>query len=629
MEIAHSRPGIGALSIIQRLLKESVGHELRASLNLVMSGLTAPKASRGPTQQPGALLGVRYLPSMTMRWDPILTAAVAAELNDALSGARLKGIFLDHGAPTLHAYFREMTVLVDLRPSGLGVELLDESEPPEGCRTFPCKLSAVEHIPDERVLVFVLTRIRGRGGAIRIVVELVPSRSNATVVEGNEWTVRHVLVPHQGTRAPQVGSPYPKPLSDRRGWDTPLALTEWLDILESEETLKGRRRLLLHDVAFTSPINAHALLGDTRRAVDGPAEGPAVRAELETGYALWLHLKEIGLQSGDGPPRGSSPGGAYTLKCEWGDQPYPAELSGYEHRTSGSLLQAVKEVRQATGAAVGLTPSRWTRALEDALQAVRKKRGKLEREFRATPDPPALRIHGDMLLAHLRLVKRGAPEVTLPGFDGISQTIVLDPALSPQGNAKRFYDRAGRAERARARLPELIREAASRVDELGALWDRVRAGEASADDIRGVLPEPGSSGRGRPDPSAPALPYHRYRTSGGLEVRVGRGSKANDRLTFKHSAPNDIWLHARHSAGAHVVLRWKSEETPPARDLEQAAILAALHSKARTSGSVPVDWTRRKYVRKPRKAPPGLVQLDRAKTLFVEPDPSLLDRLKE
>jgi predicted ribosome quality control (RQC) complex YloA/Tae2 family protein len=42
-----------------------------------------------------------------------------------------------------------------------------------------------------------------------------------------------------------------------------------------------------------------------------------------------------------------------------------------------------------------------------------------------------------------------------------------------------------------------------------------------------------------------------------------------------------------------------------------------------------VDWTRRKYVRKPRKAPPGTVLLDRARTLFVEPDPMLEERLRE
>ena len=169
---------------------------------------------------------------MTMRWDPILTAAMAAELNAALSGARLKGIFLDHGAGIVHIYFRDVTVFVDLTPSGLGVEVLHESEPPEGSRTFPCTLAAVEHIPDERVLVFVLTRIRGRGGAIRIVVEFVPGRSNATVVEGEEWTVKHILVPRSGTRAPQIGSPYPKPISDRRGVDTPLSLQDWLGILE-------------------------------------------------------------------------------------------------------------------------------------------------------------------------------------------------------------------------------------------------------------------------------------------------------------------------------------------------------------------------------------------------------------
>jgi predicted ribosome quality control (RQC) complex YloA/Tae2 family protein len=175
----------------------------------------------------------------------------------------------------------------------------------------------------------------------------------------------------------------------------------------------------------------------------------------------------------------------------------------------------------------------------------------------------------------------------------------------------------------------LIREADSRGTELSHLLDRARAGEASADEIRRVLPEPGTGGRGKQYAFGPTLPYRRYRTAGGLEVRVGRGSKANDQLTFKHSAPDDIWLHARHSAGAHVVLRWTGKDAPPARDLEQAAILAALHSKARSSGSVPVDWTRRKYVRKPRKAPPGSVTLERAKTLFVEPDPSLLDRLKE
>jgi predicted ribosome quality control (RQC) complex YloA/Tae2 family protein len=126
------------------------------------------------------------------------------------------------------------------------------------------------------------------------------------------------------------------------------------------------------------------------------------------------------------------------------------------------------------------------------------------------------------------------------------------------------------------------------------------------------------------------LPYRRYRTSGGLEARVGRSSRANDDLTFRHSSPDDIWLHARDVGGAHVILRWPHKgSNPPARDLEEAAVLAALHSRARTSGTAAVDWTRRKHVRKTRKGPPGSVLVDRASTLFVVPDATVEARLRE
>jgi predicted ribosome quality control (RQC) complex YloA/Tae2 family protein len=78
-----------------------------------------------------------------------------------------------------------------------------------------------------------------------------------------------------------------------------------------------------------------------------------------------------------------------------------------------------------------------------------------------------------------------------------------------------------------------------------------------------------------------------------------------------------------------VILRWPGPGGPPARDLEEAATLAALHSKARTSALVPVDWTLRKHVRKPRGAGPGTVVPARVRTLFVRPDPALADSLEE
>ena len=292
---------------------------------------------------------------MTMRWDPVLTAAVARELSEALSGERLKAIFVDRGAGTLHAYFGRATLLADLDPSRVGLDIREAADPPEGARTFPCRLSTVEALPDERILVLVLPRVRGRGGVVRIVLEMVPNRGNATVVEGDDWTVRHVLTDRGGARTPRVGRPYPLPDSTRRGLEAPLSLEEWRDLLGLVEP-RARKGPLLRHVALASPVNAAVLLGD---AVDGGGDtdtgtdsGQATDGDelaLAAGHGFWMHLLEIGL--------GSASAEAYVVQCPWGPQPYPVCLPGYECEPSQSLLDAIREVRATLGTATGLIPS--------------------------------------------------------------------------------------------------------------------------------------------------------------------------------------------------------------------------------------------------------------------------------
>ena len=54
--------------------------------------------------------------------------------------------------------------------------------------------------------------------------------------------------------------------------------------------------------------------------------------------------------------------------------------------------------------------------------------------------------------------------------------------------------------------------------------------------------------------------------------------------------------------------------------LEEAAQLAAYHSKARDSAQVPVDYCAVRYVKKPAGAKPGMVIFTNQHTLYVKPE---------
>ncbi|MGI9075731.1 MAG: NFACT RNA binding domain-containing protein [Gemmatimonadaceae bacterium] len=224
-------------------------------------------------------------------------------------------------------------------------------------------------------------------------------------------------------------------------------------------------------------------------------------------------------------------------------------------------------------------------------RALERMRGELSKAANAR----ALREAADALMTIQHLDVAPA-EITLA--DGEIVRLSARQGEAPKALAERLYAEIRSMERAIDTLPGRIR----RLEQ----------------DSHAFTSTPS---RKRPE-NAPrrAVSYRSYRSSGGLEIRVGRGAKSNDQLTFREADPNDVWLHARGAAGAHVVLRWNRDERPPATDLDEAAQLAAWHSRSRGSAVVPVDWTRRKYVRKPRGGAPGVVVVERASTIMARPD---------
>lgn len=286
---------------------------------------------------------------------------------------------------------------------------------------------------------------------------------------------------------------------------------------------------------------------------------------------------------------------------------------------------------------------RYHRRLVRKIEALR---GDLAEAERA----PLFRRYGEALLAYLKRVPARASEVSLPDPADPARTIeiVLDPALNAQANAARYFKRAAKAERGLADTPGRIAATEAEAHALGTLLDRIEhALERAAGDalpptlerdataalaklppaMRDEVAPPSAMDStparvARGDARAPSsrLQPRRLKTREGWDVLIGRSNEGNDYLTHHLARPEDYWFHVHGAAGSHVVLRrGKSPSEPSKQTIEEVAAWTAFYSQARTAGKVPVIVTRKKYVRKPRKAPPGLVVCEREKSVMVRP----------
>lgn len=275
-------------------------------------------------------------------------------------------------------------------------------------------------------------------------------------------------------------------------------------------------------------------------------------------------------------------------------------------------------------------------ALNRALATADRLLVNLARDLENAEQGEHYRRVAEALAGHLHTLVPGQSRAEIHDLrDGSPLSVELDPSLTPAANLESWFRKARKADKgrqviaqnladktilqearetARAELEELSTRSKN-LDTLAEIlqWDQRHAS---------LLPSrsPGGGKRSKSSPEEPARPFRRYLIDGKWEAWVGRNNKENDQLTHRASHNRDIWLHAQGVAGSHVILRTggKPEQVPPGV-LAKAAALAALNSKAKHSALVPVIHTERRYVRKPRKSPPGLAVCLREKSIFVEP----------
>ena len=255
------------------------------------------------------------------------------------------------------------------------------------------------------------------------------------------------------------------------------------------------------------------------------------------------------------------------------------------------------------------------------------------KQIRDTEKKDKYRVYGELLNAYGYGIPEGARSCELDNYyTGEKLRVPLDPQLTPQQNAKKYFDRYTKLKRTYEALSKLTVEVKAEIDHLESIRTSLElsTGEGDLALIRREMEDAGFirrhvSGKKGQSRTPQSRPLH-YISSDGFDLYVGKNNLQNDELTFKMAAPSDIWFHANDMPGSHVILKARglAMDQIPDRVFEEAAALAAWYSSGRAQGKVEIDYLERRNVKKPSGSRPGFVVYYTNYSILAETDISML-----
>ncbi|MFW6238555.1 MAG: Rqc2 family fibronectin-binding protein, partial [Halanaerobiales bacterium] len=282
---------------------------------------------------------------------------------------------------------------------------------------------------------------------------------------------------------------------------------------------------------------------------------------------------------------------------------------------------------------------RYSRRLKDTIENYlkknRKKQYELRQRLKASLNAEKYKKKGELITANIYRLEPGESEIEVEDYyseDNETIKIKLDPDLSPSDNAQKYFRKYEKAKKSKKYLKHELGKFRHEERYLENVQHNIEQAETEAElaEIEKELKEEGyiqEQKAGKNSDNKP-LPPHKFKSSGGYDILVGRNNHQNDELTTQMANPQDLWLHTKEIAGSHVIVRNHTrEDSIPDKTIEEAARLAAYFSKARMSENVPIDYTRVKNVNKPRGAKPGLAYYEEYQTVYV--DPMEEDKIRE
>ncbi|HSO40545.1 MAG TPA: NFACT RNA binding domain-containing protein [Labilithrix sp.] len=291
------------------------------------------------------------------------------------------------------------------------------------------------------------------------------------------------------------------------------------------------------------------------------------------------------------------------------------------------------------------------RALEKARTRIDRRRAAVREDLAKIAQADRIAAQAQWLVGEATRAPRGATKLVVTDWssgEAVPMEVPLDPSKSAREQVEAMFRRAKRLKLGGRIAGERLAQADGHASAVEAAIVAVRAAEtvvameAAAREAKRIAPRdvalPGPAGASTRAPTSTSahpsakgrrIAFRTFTARSGRKILVGKGAADNDTLTLKIAKPNDLWLHAKDRTGAHVLVPLEKNHTCPAEDLVDAAHLAAHFSDAREEKAVDVQYTPKRYLRKPKGSAVGAVIVDREKVLALRFDAALLKQLLE
>ena len=565
-----------------------------------------------------------------MPMDGLTIGFAAREINAALLGGRVDKITQpekDTVIMLVRAGNTNYRLLLCASPNNARCHFTTQNfpnplEPPTFCMLLRKQLMggrilSVKQVGGDRVVYIDIDVVDELGDHVlrRLILEVMGRHSNLILVDGNDRILeaaRHVNAEMSRVRQIQPGLTYAAP---------PAQDKVSPDQVTAEE--------LLARLTAQGDVPLAKALGASVTGLSNPTAKELAFRVLDPGVDRTGDLNGISQRLADLLRRLPDMASPRVLIDDNGDAldvfafPYLGQAVDHqkEFATQSEALERYFGARDAQDR-ISQKSASMVRLLKGQIERCEKKLALQEEELASAARMEEYRIMGELINANLWQLHKGQPQAELDNFydeNGGKLMIPMDIQLTPVQNAQRYFKKYQKARSARETAAEQKEKTLAELDYLeGALLDVGKCvGESELEEIREELARTGYVKRNTNRRQQRALPKskpYRYQSSDGIEIHVGKNAAQNDRLTTG-ARPNETWLHAKDMPGSHVIIRQEGEI--PDTTLMQAAILAAWYSKGQRSSMVPIDYTLKRYVKKPGGAAPGMVIYTNQHTLYM------------